>query len=103
MRRPKPLDPTTMSVVVDGRTPLTPRFYHEELGKAALRQISKVRESAQLQTVEAGPADGSFEDAVQIVSRESRWLAMSRQDKGTFEALCEGWVSMASHTPEASR
>lgn len=95
MRTPRPLDPTRLHVVTRDGRPLTPRFYHQELGAAAARQIGKLVEGAELQIVPATTTEGGFEDGVAIVSRETRWLAMARQEKGAFQTLCEGWVTMA--------
>jgi hypothetical protein len=48
MRRHKKLDPRTLWVVTDSNQPLTPRFFHEELAKAAHRELSKEREDLEL-------------------------------------------------------
>ena len=42
---------------------------------------------------EAESVDGSFLDAVHLLSRENRWLDTAQRDKRYFQGLCEGWLT----------
>ena len=92
-RRTRKLDPKTLWVVTDSNQPITPPFYHEELAKAAHRELSKENESLELRQDEAGSSEAGFDDAVTILSRENRWLNMAREEKRYFQVLCEGWLT----------
>ena len=95
-RQPRKVDPRRTYVVADTatHTPLTPSFYHPELAKACLRELAKDREGLD---IVSGPAaegdDASFTTAVDVLSKEQRWLTMARSDRKQFTALCEGWAS----------
>ena len=96
--RQRTLSPNTTFVVVDDSNKLfAPPFCHQQLSKACFRELS--RETPGLQILER-PAEtpaGSFGEAVTVVSREFRWLEMSRSQKSLFSALCEGWASVWPH------
>ncbi len=88
----KKLDPKTLWVVTDSVRPITPTFYHEDLARAALKELSKDLEGLELRK-DAVTADGTFLDAVKILSRESRWLDASSRDRRYFQGVCEGWIT----------
>ena len=50
MPRPKQkkLDPKILWVITDSNQPITPPFYHADLAKAALRELSKEKEGLEL-------------------------------------------------------
>lgn len=93
MRKPKQLNPKLTWIVSDKVRSLTPAFYHEELAAAAERELSK--DYPNLEVVGHTPQEqgSGFEDALAVLSRETRWLLMSRSNKPSFSALCEGWAS----------
>ena len=68
-------------------------FYHEELAKAAHRELLKEREGLDLRRHEAGSSEAGFDDAVTILPRYNRWLNMAREDKRYVTVLCEGWLT----------
>ena len=41
----------------------------------------------------------SFNTAVDVLSKEQRWLTMARSDRKQFTALCEGWASAPVSEP----
>jgi hypothetical protein len=93
-RQPRKVDPRRTYVVADGHTPLTPAFYHPELARTCLRELSKDRDDLELAERPAAEGDdASFNTAVDVLSKEQRWLTMARSDKKQFTALCEGWAS----------
>ncbi|TDI94443.1 MAG: hypothetical protein E2O75_00125 [Chloroflexi bacterium] len=101
---PRKVDPRRTYVVADGQTPLTPAFYHPELARACLRELSKDREGLD---IVSGPAaegdDESFTPAVDVLAKEQRWLTMG--DRKQFTALCEGWASapVSERVPESTQ
>ena len=86
------INPEKRYIVVDGHRELTPKFFHEELARSALREIKKNCLSFEIQELDASSESATFQDAMVVFSRESHWLDMKRPE---FAALCEGWLSMA--------
>ena len=100
--RQKKLDPKILWVVTDSIQPITPPFYHVELARAAHRELSKEKEDLELRE-DAVTADGTFVDAMNVLSRENRWLDASTRDKRFFRGLCEGWLTVpGANVPEQS-
>ena len=99
MPRPKrkKLDPKVLWVVTDSTRPITPTFYHEELARAVLKELAKDLEGLELRK-DAVATDGTFLDAMKILSRENRWLDASARDKRYFQGLCEGWLTQSGAT-----
>lgn len=93
MRKPKNLNPKTLWIVGDSNRQITPSFYHEELARAAHRELSKDREGLEVRSRKAEVVQAGFSDALSVLSRESRWLDMAQRDRKNFAALCEGWLS----------
>ena len=91
------LDPKTLWVVTDLDNPITPTFYHEDLARAVLKELAKDVEGLELRK-DAVTADGTFVDAMKILSRENRWLDASVRDKRYFQGLCEGWLTQSGST-----
>ena len=91
MPRPKlkKLDPKVLWVITDSTKPITPTFYHEDLARAALKELSKDLEGFELRK-DTVATDGTFLDAMKILSRENCWLDASARDKRYFQGLCEG-------------
>lgn len=92
MKRSKPIDPTKRYIVMEGDTPVTPPFYHQDLAKAAQREIAKDRPRATLSELPASESTAGFQEAIHAFSKESRWLELRKPE---FATLCEGWASMA--------
>lgn len=81
--QPRKVDPRRTYVVADTatHTPLTPAFYHPELPRACLRELSKDR--GDLEVVSGAAAEGddeTFTTAVDMLAKEQRWLTMGRQE-----------------------
>ena len=94
MRRKKRLDPKTQWIITDPTNqPVAPAFYYVELARAAHRELSKEKDGLELRE-DAVTADGTFVDAMNILSRENRWLDASTRDKRFFQGLCEGWLTV---------
>ena len=92
------LNPRLTYVVVSGDRSITPAFFHKELAVAAQRELSSENETLEVKEVPSSHApDDSFDVAVDVMSREGRWLQMSKNDKRAFSALCEGWASIAGN------
>ena len=56
-----------------------------------MKELAKDAEGLELRK-EPGTDDGSFVDAVKVLSRETRWLDTAQRDK-RFQGLCEGWLT----------
>ena len=95
MRRPKKkLDPKTQWIIIsDSNQPVAPAFYDEQLAKAVMKELSRDMNGLELRREEAESVDGSFLDAVHLLSRENRWLDTAQRDKRYFQGLCEGWLT----------
>ena len=95
MPRPaaKKLDPKILWVITDDNQPISPTFYHTDLARAALRELSKEREGQELNQQQAEVSDAGFEDAINVLSRENRWLNLAQRDRKSFSVLCEGWLT----------
>ncbi len=100
VNRTKPISPDTQFVVVDSnKTPVTPPFYQQQLARAVLRVLSKDHGDLELNTTEAPSKTGTFYEAVNVLSRENRWLETAQKDRSYFQGLCEGWWSVLSEKP----
>ena len=97
MRKPKKLDPKTVWIITDSNKSISLAFYHEDLAKAVLKELSKDIDNLELREG-ATSADGSFLDAVKVLSRENRWIDCSSRDKRYFQGLCEGWLTVPGAT-----
>lgn len=74
MRRKKKLDPKTQWIITDPTNqPVAPPFYHQELAKSVMRELSRDINGRELRQ-EAAASDGSFVEAVHVLSREDRWI-----------------------------
>ena len=93
MRRKKKLDPKTQWVITDPTNqPVAPAFYHQELAKSVMQELSRDINGLELRQ-EAAASDGSFVEAVHVLSREDRWIDTAQRDKRYFQGLCEGWLT----------
>ena len=96
MPRPKRkrLDPKTQWIISDSTNqPVAPAFYHQELAKSVMRELSRDITGLELRREDAQSVDGSFVETVHILSREDRWLDTAQRDKRYFQGLCEGWLT----------
>lgn len=76
---------------------VSPLLYHREIAEACLREHKLKDSTAQIETQNYHPDDiseGGFSEALGVISRESRWLDLTKNDKRTFSALCEGWATL---------
>ena len=65
------LDPKILWVVTDSTRTITTTFYHEDLARAALKELSKDLQNIELRK-DAVATDGTFLDAMKILTRSRR-------------------------------
>ena len=88
------LNPAVNHVVMSGDTVISPPFFHIDLARATLGELSKETENLSIREVPTSESGQSFSDAVAVISQESRWLELARsKDRNAFSALCEGWLT----------
>jgi len=93
-RKSTPVDAESIYTVVDETgQPKTPSFHHKDLADACLRRMSKETSGLTVRRTETTDTQGGVNEALAVLSREQRWLDMSRSNKGEFPALCEGWLT----------
>ena len=66
------LNPAVNHVVVSGDTAISPPFFHLDLARVTLRELSKETENLSIREVPTPEAEQSFSDAVAVISRQSR-------------------------------
>lgn len=100
-RLTKPIDPyisyTVCRVADEKLQQISPLLYHREIADACLREHKLKDDTARIETQNFHPDDtaaGGFSEALGIISRESRWLELTKNDKQTFSTLCEGWATL---------
>ena len=74
-----------MWIVTDSKQPITPPFYHEDLVRAVLKELSKDPEGLELRKEDSAD-NGTFVDPMKVLSRENRWLDTSHVTNGTSRA-----------------
>ena len=104
-RKTTRLNPAVTHVVVNGDTVITPPFFHLDLARATLRELSKETENLSIKEIPTSESGQSFSDAVAVISQESRWLDLARsKDRNAFSELCEGWLTGSrAHVSEPLR
>ena len=96
-RKSTPVDAESIYTVVDETSqPKTPNFHHKDLADACLRTLSKQQDGLSVRKTVSTDTGAGVNEAIAVLSREQRWLDMSRSNKGEFPALCEGWLTAPS-------
>jgi len=96
--KPTPINPDkTYAVASTSGNRLSPNFFHMELANYCQRAMKKDLGITGLTIVELpNKSVGDMIDALEILTREQRWLEMAIHQKASFSALCEGWSRNAS-------